>query len=192
MRTQFNEMVSNLKKPGQDILDSWTPTKASAAHMLTGLCDEFFEFSESVVNAVNYLVKTENEKIAGTQYALHIVEEAGDAFFYIQGLVEDLDLPKIEFTPSSQCEGHIGGDSMLTIITLVKRHLYYNKDLPLDELHTALQTLAHLMATVVEETTECTAEDIMEANMTKLMKGRYKQGYSDTAANKREDKEEGQ
>ena len=49
MQTKFNEMVLTLKKPGQDIIDSWTPAKASAAHMLTGLLDEFFELSEAAI-----------------------------------------------------------------------------------------------------------------------------------------------
>ena len=47
---QFDEMVTTLKKPGQDLLDSWTPEKASALHMLVGIYDENLEVTEALYN----------------------------------------------------------------------------------------------------------------------------------------------
>lgn len=78
---------------------------------------------------------------------------------------------------------------MLNIITPVKRHLYYNKELDVVTLVAALENLASTtLLTAFDAGYEL--DEVLEANMVKLLKGRYKSGYSDEAANKREDKTE--
>ena len=180
MQTKFNEMVLTLKKPGQDIIDGWTPAKASAAHMLTGLLDEFFELSEA-----DHLYS--KDASSGNQRL--VVEEAGDSLFYIKGLEQDLDLREVSFS-TSYVEGLDLDQVMISILTPIKRHLYYNKPLDKEEVAKALEVYAAIVVYTATQSAGATLDEVLEANMVKLLKGRYKSGYSDEAANKREDKTE--
>lgn len=180
MQTKFNEMVLTLKKPGQDIIDSWTPAKASAAHMLTGLLDEFFELAEAAIEMYSFYSEGNRKNVR---------EEAGDLLFYIEGLAQDLNLPKIPLVKAELETLPSSLTVMLNIITPVKRHLYYNKELDVVTLVAALENLASTtLLTAFDAGYEL--DEVLEANMVKLLKGRYKSGYSDEAANKREDKTE--
>ena len=180
MQTKFNEMVLTLKKPGKDIIESWSPAKASASHMLAGLFDEYFEITEAAMEMyASYTVS--NRK--------NVLEEAGDVLFYIEGLVQDLNLPKIKMVRAEEGCFPSTVDVMINIITPVKRHLYYNKDLDVEMLVKGLEGLAAaILSTAYDAGYEL--DEVLEANMVKLLKGRYKSGYSDEAANKREDKTE--
>lgn len=182
MQTKFNEMVLTIKKPGQDIIDSWTPAKASAAHMLTGLLDEFFELLEA------YTLFSEDPS---PKHKKLVVEEAGDSLFYIRGMEQDLDLRGIDFNYKTPFVRDLDVNMvmmMMQIVTLTKRHLYYNKPLDKEALAEALEMYVAIVMCISCDEAGVTLDEVLEANMVKLLKGRYKSGYSDEAANKREDK----
>lgn len=181
MQAQFNEMVVTLKKPGADILASWTPEKASASHMLVGIMDEYFEFIEAVDNYHDNCTE---------ETADHVLEEAGDVLFYLKGMEQDLGLRELHFERAIENLDTTDLDKLiLDIITSIKRHLYYNKELPGSEVADQLELLAVIVTDCAKHLLGCSLEYILEANYKKLMKGRYPNGYSDDAANKREDKE---
>lgn len=165
-------MVSNLKKPGEDILAQWDAKKASASHMVVGFTDELFELWQALHNE-----DSEN-----------ILEEAGDLLFYIKGLEQDLGLEPIDFTvPFEIKEGTPVFDPFIAVITPIKRHLYYNKPLDNAELQEALT----VMASFAVDSAQREGSDlnsILEANYQKLAEARYKNGYSDKAAEERVDK----
>lgn len=183
IQNQHTEMVLNLKKPGQDILDSWDAPKASAAHMLIGLADEVFELMQAIVG----YTKSGTDDLAERE---NLVEESGDLIFYIKGIVQDLQLVPILLNAKGNYNEDITlADSMLKVITSVKRHLIYGQDLDASTLEEGLQELADYVVHGVCATVSVTIDEMLEYNLKKLTKGRYKEGYSDEAATVRADKE---
>ena len=187
-------MVTSLKKSGQDILGSLDARKASASHMLVGIYDETLELSEQLSLAF---------KGVRTDVVLEgIKEEAGDLSFYLQGLHQDLlgknaDEEKVcELCEDSHLREKSSdplADFQLVIMDLatpVKRHIYYNKPLDETEVGQKIEKALAELAIIVYEETGFTMADCRAHNLNKLLKGRYKSGtYSDDAANTREDKQ---
>ena len=161
----YKEFVASRKKPGQDIMDSWGASKVSAVHMLVGVADEMREFEEA-------LDETNAE------------EELGDLIFYVEGLLQDFGM-----TLPEEVNADFHSTAFMEMFTMVKRHLFYNKELDLDKLQeSAIQTIKHSLAhlTVVWDV-RADYSALREQNVAKLTK-RYETGYSDKAAQDRADK----
>ena len=92
------DMVKNLSKDGQDIIDSLTPQKAHAWHMSSALNGEAGETFDAVKKWVIYEKKIDFE---------NIVEELGDMEFYLEGLRSRLGITR-EMTLATNIEKLIG------------------------------------------------------------------------------------
>ena len=76
-----SQLVLDLAKSGQDIIDSLTPNKAHLWHMATGLSGEAGEVLEKIKKHVIYGKELDVEGL---------IEELGDAEFYFRGVVQGL------------------------------------------------------------------------------------------------------
>ena len=177
----YEDMVSQLKKPGSDILSSWTEVEASKAHMLTGVFDEHLEIME----ALYALEGTETEPEATVELA----KELGDLMFYLVGLAQDYGIAEQTLKYPLPPVGKDSLEAVIALTTMVKRNLYYNK--PLDDLELAVavrKVIAHVEQLAVM--TGRSLENILDMNREKLLGHRYKAGaYSDDQANDRKDEE---
>ncbi len=73
----FEEMVTQLKKPGQDIIDQMTPAKADAWHMASCVCGEAGELFDAIKKSAIYDKPID---------LVNLKEELGDIEFYLEGL----------------------------------------------------------------------------------------------------------
>ena len=71
------ELVANLAKPGQDIVDELTPMQAFALHMAIGVSGEAGELLDAIKKFAIYQKPLDLE---------NVVEELGDIEFYLQGI----------------------------------------------------------------------------------------------------------
>lgn len=83
----YNNMVSALVKPGQDIVESLTSVKADLLHMAVGISGEAGELLDAVKKSVIYnkLIDREN-----------LIEELGDLEFYMEGLRQNQGITRSE------------------------------------------------------------------------------------------------
>jgi len=81
------DMVKNLAKDGQQILDSITPLKMHKIHMAMGVAGEAGEIIDAVKKEVAY-----NKE----QDRMNIIEELGDLEFYMAGLRQAYDITREE------------------------------------------------------------------------------------------------
>lgn len=190
------EMVTRLAKPGHAILDSMTPAKAHLLHMAIGISGEAGELVAGIVaNNTN----RQNLRVIAECYE-NIVEELGDIEFYVEGLLQGVGL-----THDGVANALIDGEYPVefhydlsegiavysaNILDTVKKHVIYNK--VLDEA-TLMNNLCGLEFHLEEIRmfAGVSREDTLAHNIAKLTgdKGRYKQGYSDKAAQERADKQ---
>lgn len=177
---QYEEMVTTLKKPGQDLLNSWTPEKASAIHMLIGIYDENLEVTEALYTLSQIPDSQEAQR--------HVIEELGDLTFYLVGLAQDLGLAEqvLEY-PLPELKGQASAHIM-ELTTMLKRHLMYQKHLEKPEVVVHMRQILSAISQFAGGAGS-TLEGVLEANKQKLLGGRYKEGkYSDEQANSRQDK----
>lgn len=78
-----HKLVNRLAKPGQDIIKSLTPEKAHLLHMVVGISGEAGELLDSIKKHVIYNQPLDVE---------NLVEEIGDIQFYIQGILNTLNI----------------------------------------------------------------------------------------------------
>lgn len=71
------ELVMNLAKPGQQIVEDIDAAKAHLLHMASGVCGESGEVMEQIKKHAIYGKALD---------PVHIVEELGDLLFYAQGI----------------------------------------------------------------------------------------------------------
>jgi NTP pyrophosphatase (non-canonical NTP hydrolase) len=76
-RIIFEDMVANLKKSGQDIIDSMIPEKADAIHMAIGVVGEAGELIDAVKKWTIYNKALDRK---------NVIEELGDIEFFLEGL----------------------------------------------------------------------------------------------------------
>lgn len=82
-QVNFQEMVAALIKPGEDILSSLTPEKVNLWHLATGVAGEAGELLDAIKKHVVY-----NKELDRA----NVIEELGDLIFYMEGLMQALDL----------------------------------------------------------------------------------------------------
>ena len=198
----YAEMVERLVKPGEDIVAGIDAEKAHLLHMAVGLSSEVGELME-----IRMLAACGKEVDTG-----HLVEELGDAMFYLQGLCAGCGCPKgvasvvdiaedcdKEFLEESEWE-HTKLVCELTvssgkILNFVKKSAVYGKklDFGLKELILAETGKAVTYVWDILHLEGICMDKVLEENMLKLMlgeKARYKAGsYSDAQALGRSDKE---
>lgn len=196
MNRSHPQMVSDLKKPGQDILNSLTPTLASAAHMLTGVYDEHLELAVEL-RTISTLRPHEEEF---AEVLKNATLEAGDLFFYLQGLHQDLvgtEIPEKllgeiieEFTYAERLMGDVLDllrDNVLKAATIAKRHIYYGKPFDADSLTFEIARVGGIALAVLDKY-DVSPQDVLELNKQKLLGSRYKEGkFSNEQANERKD-----
>jgi NTP pyrophosphatase (non-canonical NTP hydrolase) len=74
---EHHELVSQLAKPGQEIIDELTPMQAYALHMAIGVSGEAGELLDAIKKFAIYQKPLDLE---------NVVEELGDIEFYLQGI----------------------------------------------------------------------------------------------------------
>lgn len=87
MQIEFQDMVRALIKPGADILASLTPEGVNLWHLATGIAGESGELVDAVKKAAIY-----NKPLDRA----NVVEELGDLRFYMEGLMQALDITEEE------------------------------------------------------------------------------------------------
>jgi NTP pyrophosphatase (non-canonical NTP hydrolase) len=91
----YAEMVKALAKDGQDIIDSLTGDKADLWHMATGVSGEAGELLDAIKKHVIY-----NKPIDRA----NIVEELGDLRFYMQGIMNNLNITEEEIIEGNKAK----------------------------------------------------------------------------------------
>lgn len=185
---EFKQMVTNLAKNGQDILDSLDAKKCHMLHMAVGIAGEAGELSKCI-----------NKGVFGTDDVdlENLVEELGDINFHIEGLVQSDD--RIVFEQITMYErlglkpNYIVSrvvEESAEVLDLVKKHVIYNKELDVYSLNSRLEILSFYLSVIYKESNISFIQTVNQ-NMNKLLKGRYKTGtYSDEQAQDRADKQE--
>lgn len=84
---EHSEMVRDLAKPGEDILQQMTSDDAHLLHMVLGIAGEAGELVDAVKKAVVYRKELDLR---------NVIEELGDLEFYMEGLRQGLALSREE------------------------------------------------------------------------------------------------
>ncbi len=84
---EHKRLVAELAKPGWDIVNEMTPTKAHCMHMAIGVCGESGELMDAVKKHVIYAKTLDRE---------NVIEELGDLEFYMEGLRQGLNITREE------------------------------------------------------------------------------------------------
>jgi len=84
---EFNKMVSNLVKSGEDILQELTPEQAHLLHMAVGASGESGELLDAIKKYTIYQKELD---------LINVIEEIGDIYFYLQGIEAALGLTREE------------------------------------------------------------------------------------------------
>lgn len=82
---QHEELVENLVKGGQEIIDQMTPRKAHLLHMGLGVASEAGELADAVKKYAIYNQELDEE---------NVLEEIGDVLFYVEGILKEIDKTK--------------------------------------------------------------------------------------------------
>jgi NTP pyrophosphatase (non-canonical NTP hydrolase) len=83
LQQSFSNMVASLVKPGEEILQTLSPQQAHLLHMLIGISGEVGELTDAIKKSIIYGKPLDRE---------NVVEEIGDVFFYMEGLMQGLDI----------------------------------------------------------------------------------------------------
>lgn len=196
-KTPHQQMVTDLVKPGADILATLTPAKCNLLHMAIGIAGEYFEISQGLVGTHEMLVAGQVDE-NGNPDISNVIEELGDASFFLEGIAQELNL-NVEELKAGYIDADSAGPLTLlnaveSILDTVKKHVIYNKPLTDENLATVGANVGAAQASIenLASSLDVSMEDILEANMQKLLKGgtaRYKTGtYTDDQAQDRADK----
>lgn len=176
---EHKQMVKDLAKPGEVILETMTPRDAHLQHMIIGIAGEVREL-------LGALSKNDWE---------NAVEELGDLEFYFEGYRQAF--PNYIPAVNVEVDRRLGWKELYEatddLLDLTKRITIYRKPIPENNVHLLFNKIQHMMNNCYDATS-ITREEALEHNLNKLLKGdraRYKEGkYSDEQANARADKQE--
>lgn len=169
------QLVKDLAKPGNDILQQLTAEDCHILHMLIGVIGEVLELELAVITQDHELTAAE------------VVEELGDIEFYLTGLCISFSID-----PSTDASTNkIGTLAQLRIaaedlLTAIKRYIIYNQRDKYDNVRGALEYLRKCLRSYYT-THDIPQGEVLHKNIIKLRK-RYGETYSDTAAKARKDK----
>lgn len=176
---QHSQMVTDLAKPGEAILETLNVGKTHLVHMLLGLAGEGYELQEAISN----------------QDVPNTLEELGDCHFYIEGIAQFLNLDVSQFEENAYTYAPIVQLMVATgnVVDTGKKLVIYNQPSRTEALALALRELWKQLR-AFETFMGYSLEDVLEANRRKLLtndNARYKDGtYTDEAAAARADKAE--
>lgn len=183
MTPEYKEMVSNLAKPGEDIVASLCPATAHRIHMAIGISGEVGELLDC----------WEGTEVPDRE---NLVEELGDIEFYFEGLLQGYSLEQPEDTghpDKVSCSDPFLRCSIIAadLLDTVKKEVIYRKDPNMDKIGTLTSAFRHQLNRIYRSM-QVTKGEAHVHNMNKLLKGknaRYAAGsYSDKAAQDRADK----
>lgn len=83
----YANMVTELAKPGADIVASLTPEMAHVLHMAVGVAGESGELLDAVKKAAIYCKPVDRE---------NVIEELGDLEFYMEGIRQGFGITREE------------------------------------------------------------------------------------------------
>lgn len=163
-------MVLALMKQPTQLHEESAPEKWALIHASIGIAGELCELDSA-------------------EDRLHVLEEAGDTLFYCRDLRRRLQLPEFSITSHSRTVTNM----VSALLDHTKRLTIYNYQMDGDRLSRLVMLLNDIESEVLRILRErgFTREQALEANIAKLLTGpnaRYKEGYSDLAAQVRADK----
>jgi NTP pyrophosphatase (non-canonical NTP hydrolase) len=178
------QMVTDLVKPGAEILASLTAEKCNLIHMIWGITGEHLEILQALCG-LGPTPQGDNME--------NLIEELGDSEFFLEGMMQQFGWNYEDVICHATKDLKFEFQDMVNAVEmasdLLKKNLMYGKSLDHDKLKGALGNI--LMCNLeVMKIAGVTREQALEANMEKLLKGRYKSGtYSDAQAIDRADKD---
>lgn len=169
------QLVKDLAKPGNDILQQLTAEDCHILHMLIGVIGEVLELELAVITQDHELTAAE------------VIEELGDIEFFLTGLCISLNVDP----GADESTNKVGTLAQLRIaaedlLTVIKRYIIYNQRDKYDELRKALEHFRKCLRTYYI-THDISQGEVLHKNIMKLRK-RYGETYSDAAAKARKDK----
>lgn len=185
----YNDMVTELAKSPTDIMNTMTPQRLDRCHASIGLMTEATELLEAC-----HILTNNN----------HIVEELGDIEFYqvqfwrtdprfkiVSSTLESL----IPADPPRRPAVLMGLSTQVVIeagmlLDIVKKEIIYNKPFDYNKAIQCGIRMNHFLNAMYPHA-HVTRQIVRQINMNKLGR-RYKDGYSDKAAQTRADKAVGQ
>ena len=181
-------MVLALMKQPSQLHEESTPKKWALIHASIGIAGEMCELA-SAEDRLHVLEEAGDALFYCRDLRLHVLEEAGDALFYCRDLRRRLHLPEFSVTVHSRTVA----DMVSAILDHTKRLTVYNYKMDGDRLSRIMMLLNDIESEVARILRKrgFTREQALEANIEKLLTGpnaRYKEGYSDLAAQVRADK----
>lgn len=87
LQNDYSEMVTNLSKPGEDILATLTPEKCHLIHMILGASGETGELLDNIKKHLIY------NKSIDLDY---VIKELGDIEFFLEGIRQYFDISRQE------------------------------------------------------------------------------------------------
>jgi NTP pyrophosphatase (non-canonical NTP hydrolase) len=183
---QYEQMVVNLAKRGEDIISNLTPQEAHLWHMATGIAGEAGELMEAFMAA----------QASGKLDAANVREEIGDTQFYMTGIYnvlesEPMNIDFPECANPFEIVAHIviAGSN---ILDQIKKHVIYNRALDTTRIWANMYALDYMLRQLCI-VVGSSFEECKEENMKKLLTGpkaRYEEGeFSNAAAQARRDKQ---
>lgn len=189
----FPDMVSALAKDGGKIIITLNPQKADLWHGATGVAGEAGELLDAALFATVHDCKIDQ---------VNLVEELGDIEFYLQMVRTNLATPRhlvLGYASSVDRPSYattlevFAGLAVCSsdLLDQVKKVVVYNKTQDLQALMLQLGRIEDMLG-AIRDLYGITRDTVIEANVTKLATGpnaRYKNGYTDQAAQDRADKQ---
>lgn len=182
-------MVKALAKPGETIAKELTAVTADLWHAATGVAGETSEILEAAA-AVSKDSPLDRE---------NMIEELGDMEFYIEQARQNIGLSRADTMPGFVKTGASVMVSAVVLaiaggkfLDLVKKAVVYQKAIEKSAFVKALSEVEAGMESL-RMATNITYDQTIAGNIYKLAEGpnaRYKDGYSDQAAQDRADKQE--
>lgn len=182
-------MVKALAKPGETIAKELTAVTADLWHAATGVAGETSEILEAAA-AASKTNPLDRE---------NMIEELGDMEFYIEQARQNIGLSRTDTSPGFVKTGASVMVSAVVLaiaggkfLDLVKKAVVYQKAIEKSAFVKALSEIEAGMESL-RMASNITYEQTIAGNIYKLAEGpnaRYKDGYSDQAAQDRADKQE--
>jgi len=182
IETKHELMVLGLAKDGQELIKGLTPKTAHNLHMAIGISGEVAELVEAMIDGS----------------LMNLVEEIGDCYFYITGLIQGAGVQPhyVNYSDYYNAVGagmYVYGAAMKLsicagfLLDAVKKEAIYNKPLDLIECEKQLSIILCCLETIMKSR-GITKEQCLQANYDKLGKRYENHQYSDEQAQQRKDK----
>ena len=213
IKKEHKEMVARLLKTGEDTINDLTPDAAELLHMAVGISGEVSELNEPLYECAvcGHSIKDKEENILEEmgdicffiEGAMQILNRYSSTNFSTTTLIDKIELSTTRLAITLTCmedstslkevfcsEFQILSISAGQFLDVVKKHAIYAKDLDLEAAMYQLGMIVYSFRFLIKFLGN-TLDKCLEHNINKLEKSnkaRYKDGYSNEAAQKRADK----